>query len=201
MSLEQAPTRAVLLSLREEREVVGEAYNFLDEKRLLLAAEIIQQLKEYENLREKLEAQTRKARQQLVAATARHGLQGLSVYPALALKSVELQSHQRNFMGVQLRERSLEAEPGTININDICRPTAEAEACRQLFHEITLTSTKLAGLSGNLYRLVREYRLTQRRARALENVIIPELEGQLRDTSVYLEEMDMEDVIRARGGR
>ena len=35
---EQAPTRAAVLELRQERGVVSEAYDFLDEKRLLLAA-------------------------------------------------------------------------------------------------------------------------------------------------------------------
>ena len=44
---DQAPTRAAVLALREERVVVGEAYDFLDEKRLLLAAELLRQLEGY----------------------------------------------------------------------------------------------------------------------------------------------------------
>ena len=45
---EQAPTRAAVLELRQERSVVSEAYDFLDEKRLLLAAELLRQLDAYQ---------------------------------------------------------------------------------------------------------------------------------------------------------
>jgi len=56
----------------------------------------------------------------------------------------------------------------------------------------------LAGLSGNLHRLLEEYRLTERRARALENIILPEIEQSLNEMNGYLEEVDLEDAIRAR---
>ena len=58
--------------------------------------------------------------------------------------------------------------------------------------------TALAGVSGNLHRLLAEYRRTERRARALENVILPELAQALAQVSGYLEEMDLEDAIRVR---
>ena len=38
MGSEQAPTRAAVLELKAERVIVEEAYDFLDEKRLLLAS-------------------------------------------------------------------------------------------------------------------------------------------------------------------
>ena len=43
---EQAPTRAAILALKDERTVVAEAYDFLDEKRLLLAAELLRLMQE-----------------------------------------------------------------------------------------------------------------------------------------------------------
>jgi len=46
--------------------------------------------------------------------------------------------------------------------------------------------------------LLAEYRLTERRARALENVILPEIEQSLNEMNSYLEEADLEDAIRAR---
>ena len=48
------------------------------------------------------------------------------------------------------------------------------------------------------HRLLAEYRLTERRARALENVILPEIEQSLNEMNSYLEEADLEDAIRAR---
>ena len=61
---------------------------------------------------------------------------------------------------------------------------------------MVVQSAVVAGVSGNLYRLLAEYRLTERRSRALENVILPEIDQALREMSSHLEELDFEDAIR-----
>jgi V/A-type H+-transporting ATPase subunit D len=194
---DQAPTRAAVLALREERVVVGEAYDFLDEKRLLLAAELLRQLEAYARLRARLEALALTAGRRLAAAVAHHGLEGLSVYPAVALAGVHVGMTQRNFMGVTLVETVLEsAEPASPRA--AANPSPEAEQCRAVFTELLQQSALLAGVSGNLYRLQAEYRRTERRARALENVIIPEIEQALRVMGTHLEELDFEDAVRVR---
>ena len=199
MDAEQAPTRAAVLELRAERGVVEEAYDFLDEKRLLLAAELLQQLDRYEVLSSAIREKTRAARVQLLAAIHRHGLQGLSVYPSLSLDTLRIETSRRNLMGVTLLETAAvlpEATPDSAPA--AAYPSVEAAACREVFRELFALGTELAGISGNLYRLLAAYRLTERRARALENVILPEIEQSLSRMSTYLEEIDMEDAIRAR---
>ena len=196
---EQAPTRAAVLELRQERSVVSEAYDFLDEKRLLLAAEMLRQLDAYQSLQAKIESLAGQARRRLIAAVEQHGLQGLSVYPAALLEGLHLDRRQRNFMGVTLVETQLlvpESQAGAPR--PASNPSSEAEACRKVFTDIIQHSAVLAGLSGNLYRLLEEYRQTERRARALENVILPEIEQSLNEMTSYLEEVDLEDAIRAR---
>ena len=199
MDAEQAPTRAAVLELRAERGVVEEAYDFLDEKRLLLAAELLQQLDRYEILSSAIREKTSAARAQLLAALHRHGLQGLSVYPSLPLDTLRIETSRRNLMGVTLLETAAvlpEATPDSAPA--AAYPSVEAAACREVFRELFALGTELAGISGNLYRLLAAYRLTERRARALENVILPEIEQSLSRMSTYLEEIDMEDAIRAR---
>ncbi len=71
-------------------------------------------------------------------------------------------------------------------------------ACQALFHDLLLRASELAGVSGNLYRLLAEYRLTERRARALENVILPEIEQSLKVMTTHLEELEFEDAVRVR---
>ena len=196
---EQAPTRAAVLELRQERSVVSEAYDFLDEKRLLLAAEMLRQLDAYQRLQAKLESLAGQARQRLIAVVERHGLQGLSVYPAALLEGVRLDTQQRNFMAVTLVETQLRFTESQQSAPRLAsNPSSEAEACRKVFADMIRHSAELAGLSGNLHRLLAEYRLTERRARALENVILPEIEQSLNEMNSYLEEADLEDAIRAR---
>ena len=65
IDVDQAPTQAALLALRDERAVIDEAYEFLDEKRLLLAAELLRQLTRYESLKLELDEFTRQAKKRL----------------------------------------------------------------------------------------------------------------------------------------
>jgi V/A-type H+-transporting ATPase subunit D len=196
---DQAPTRAAVLALREERLVVGEAYDFLDEKRLLLAAELLRQLEAYASLGARIEALAHTAGRQLAAAVGHHGLEGLSVYPAAVLAGAQVGMTQRNFMGVTLVDTSLDESPAETAARRVAaNPSPEAERCGAAFSELLQPAVRLAGISGNLYRLQAEYRITERRARALENVIIPEIEQALRVMDTHLEELDFEDAVRVR---
>jgi V/A-type H+-transporting ATPase subunit D len=124
------------------------------------------------------------------------------VYPSLPLDTLRIETSRRNLMGVTLLETAAvlpEATPDSAPA--AAYPSVEAAACREVFRELFALGTELAGISGNLYRLLAAYRLTERRARALENVILPEIEQSLSRMSTYLEEIDMEDAIRARSMR
>ena len=158
---EQAPTRAALLALKDERTVVTEAYNFLDEKRLLLAAELLHQLDRYQQLLAKTESRADTAKRALAAAIARHGLQGLDVYPAASLEGFRLVTSKKNFMGVTLLATDQHIPPRDTAIPvPASNPSLEAEACRTAFQEILQQGATLAELSGNIHRLLLEYRLT-----------------------------------------
>lgn len=195
---EQAPTRAAILALNDERTVVAEAYDFLDEKRLLLAAELLRQLDRYQRLLGTTETLAEHAGRLLAAATVRHGLQGLGVYPADNLDGMQLATRRQNYMGVTLLESDLQIPPAEARAPACAsNPSSEAEACRKVFQEILQQGAALAEVSGNLHRLLDEYRKTERRARALENIILPEIDQALGEMTVHLEEVDLEDVIRA----
>jgi V/A-type H+-transporting ATPase subunit D len=195
--MEQAPTRSAVLELKGERAVVCEAYDFLDEKRLLLAAELLRQLEEHDRLQREFEALRQQAAAALVRAVARHGLQGLEVYPADAIEAGRFDTVTSNFMGVMLASTGLQLPDGGSEAAP-ANPSPEVRACQAVFHQLLLRAAGLAGVSGNLHRLLTEYRLTERRARALENVILPEIEQSLKVMTTHLEELEFEDTVRVR---
>jgi V/A-type H+-transporting ATPase subunit D len=176
--------------------VVGEAYEFLDEKRLVLAAELLRQLEQYRSLQQELKQLTVAARGRLIAAVRRHGLQELAMYPAREQDALRIERRQRRFMGVTLETVALELDDAPAVAASF--PSREAGQCRQAFEQLAQLNVRLAGVSGNLYRLMAEYRLTERRARALESIILPEIEQALKEISGHLEEIDLEDAIRVR---
>jgi len=58
----------------------------------------------------------------------------------------------------------------------------------------------VAAVSGNLERLSLEYRRSVRRARALQDVMLPELDHTIADIDGRLEEAEREDAIWMRQG-
>ena len=191
------PTPSVLQSLREERQVVQEGYRFLDEKRLLLAAEVLRQLERYRRLQREYEELHAEAARALQEAVARHGFDGLQVYPSGAdLEAATLPTETRKVLGVKVTESRLQAPlhapPRAVD------PSPEARECRRLFKELVERSAPLAALTGNLERLLDEYRRTERRARALEDVLLPEIAQQLLEVATRLEEIDQEEAVRTR---
>jgi V/A-type H+-transporting ATPase subunit D len=194
---ELSPTRSVALELDEERRLVREGYEFLDEKRLLLAAEILQQMAHFRECHREYVALHTGAARALAGAAGRHGLDGLQVYPAAELHDAAVRSEQRNFLGVRLITAWLEGAEGGEPARAV-RPSAEAEECRQAFGALVACAARLAAASGNLHRLAREYRRTERRARALENVLLPEIDNALREIEDHLEVLDQEEAVRVR---
>lgn len=196
--MEITPTRSALLEMREERHLFTEGFKFLDEKRLLLVAEIMRQLAHHRRVEEGWRLLLEQSRGALAAAVERHGLLDLALAPAPTGEAV-IGRQEREFFGVRL----VEAASVRIDLPPVPPwpvPSPEVATCRTLFVKLAAASVELAAISGNLQRLMNEYRRTERRARALEDVILPELASGLAEITSRLEEIDQEESIRVRLG-
>jgi V/A-type H+/Na+-transporting ATPase subunit D len=190
-------TRVAFLELQDERRLVREGYGLLDEKRMLLATEIMRQLRFHDELRAGLASLDAAALAALEAAVGAHGFDGLTVEPKLDLAPAALAVHVQPFLGLELPEAALEERgppppPGQ-------RPaTPEARRCAAAFRALALLNVRLAACMSSLTRLVEEYVRTERRARALENVVLPEIDGSLRFIEEQLDALDQEEAVRVR---
>lgn len=197
--MSESPTRSRLIALGEERRAMREGYLFLDEKCLLLAAEMQTELKRYEAFKASSDAARQAARQALAAALQRHGIDGLTVYPALPGKAIELAIKRGALLSVALRHvEVLTVESGA---PAAAFPSPEAEACRAAFSALALAATRLAASAGNLLRLHQEYRRTVRRGGAIHDVVLPELEREISDIDSRLDEMEREEALCIRARR
>lgn len=196
--MEIIPTRSALLEARDEHHVMHEGFRFLDEKRVLLAAEIVRQFEQYREANRLFAEAHTQAAVALEQAVVRHGFLGVQVYPAHPNDQATLKSEKKIFFGVPLIEGA-SLRPGKDKpVKPPVNPSPEANLCRRLFVELLHKSIPLAALSGNLHRLLAEYKRTERRARALEDVILPELEETIREIDVRLEELEQEESVRVR---
>jgi V/A-type H+-transporting ATPase subunit D len=193
---EITPTRSAILELDEERQAMREGYRFLDEKRLLLASEMLAELRRYEFAARVFQDRLREAAAALRAAVARHGLDGVQVYPPTLFATDALQRVSRQLLGLPLLSATCRAGGASARAAEHASP--EGKRCRELFSMVLRDAVPLAAHSGNLERLRLEYRRTERRARALEQVMMPELDAVIADLESRLEEMEQEEAIRVR---
>ena len=192
------PTRSVVLEMKEERRAMHDGYVFLDEKCLLLAGEMLRELERYHEHRRRFLAAWKSAIDALQAAVARHGLHGLLVYPAPEC-AARVAHASRGLMGVRLLEATLERDPSLAP--RAVDPSQEADGCRAAFSTLLAAAAPLAASTGNLERLALEYRRSVRRARALQDVLVPEIDRDVADLEARFEELEQEDAIFMAWGR
>ncbi len=193
-----SPTRSAVIEMKDERRAMHEGYVFLDEKCLLLAGEILRELAHHGRLQREWLQLHDSALAALQSAVARHGLQGLQVYPPADLAAAHVRTAAHSLMGVKLQQA--EWAPGDAPSEAAVQPSPEAEACRRAFAAVLAAATSLAAVAGNLERLSLEYRRSVRRARALQDVMLPELDHSIYDVESRLEELEQEDAIWMRRG-
>ena len=184
------------IALAEERQAMQEGYVFLDEKCLLLAGAMLRELRRFDEAKGRLRPLQSEAAAALAAALGRHGLQSLQCYPALPPGAVTLDLKQHLLLNVPLLDASTGRHP--VATPEPVYVSPEAEACRAAFLAFRQQLEVMAAMSGNLARLYREYRRSVRRVRALQDVLLPELDGELSEIETQLEELERDELLGAR---
>jgi V/A-type H+-transporting ATPase subunit D len=190
-------TRVALLELGEERRLVQEGYELLDEKRMMLAAEILRRLRDYTGLAADSAQRQVQARARFLAAVSRHGWQDLALAPVTSLADAQLRRETSVFLGLDLAAARLDGGDGQPAAEPLL-PTPELRACAQAVLALVRIQVALAADGASLRRLAQEYRRTERRARALENVVLPEIDDALHFVGEQLEALDLEEAVRVR---
>ncbi len=191
------PTRGAALALAEEKSLIKTGFGFLDEKRILLATNLLRELDEWKQVSADYKAENERALKTLQSAVKRHGIEGVQLYPATSKADGAISLKTKNHLGVKLAcdpnlDWSVEPAVGAVD------PSVQVEDCRQAFSKLVPLAARLAVKQSNIARLIKEYRSTERRARALENVLLPEATSALRKITDYLDEADQEEAIRIR---
>ena len=195
LSQTKSVSRSAYLELLHELELTNDGYRFLDEKRVLLAAEILRQRELYRDANERFEALCRAAAEALREAAADQGLGGLQVYPAPVLMKPQLQVTRRACVGLELLDARL--DPGKVTTGQRpMRRSPGVDICRDAHLDVVKAAAPLAALTANLERLMHEYTRTERRVRALENVVLPEIKREIEAMEEHLDLVDQEEVIR-----
>ena len=196
----QTASRSAFLELQDEQRLVNDGYEFLDEKRILLAAELLRQRDAWREANAEFMMRWDKAAKLLPAAAADQGLDGLQVHPSHALNETGLEISGRPYVGQVMLEASFDVG-GAARSREPVRSSREVRHLVDALRDALEAAAPLAAITANLRRLIREYRRTERRVRALENVVLPEIRQDLATMEEHLDLNDQEEVIRVRSLR
>ena len=196
----QTASRSAFLDLQDEQRLVNDGYEFLDEKRILLAAELLRQREAWREARTVFMDRWDRAAKLLPLAVADQGLEGLQVHPRYSLDEAGFEVSGRPYVGQVMLEASMDIGDTEL-ARDPIRPSGEVRQLATAFRGLLEAAAPLAAITANLHRLMREYRRTERRVRALENVVLPEIRQDLAAMEEHLDLNDQEEVIRVRSLR
>jgi V/A-type H+-transporting ATPase subunit D len=191
------PTRSNLLKTRQELRFAREGYEILDQKRVVLAKELVRLANDAEALQDKMEkmlAEAYRAQEKAMLTMGREHVE----WAALAVhKTVDVQVKYRGVMGISLPLIDASGEPPemTYSLGDTAASLDEASAA---FREVVTYIPELSRLVTSVWRLAVELRKTQRRVNALEFIFIPQYEETITFIQSSLEEREREETFRLK---
>ncbi len=194
------PTRIGLLGTREKRLTVLKGAGLLRGKREALANEFFRLMQGVLAGRVRLEESLREATRVLTVARALEGEDALCSLALAAAREIPVEIERRKVWGIPTPEvaaprllRSSDARGASpvgwgLGAIEVARRHEEAA-------EILLT---ISSREIRLRRLGEEIRKASRRINALEQVLIPELDGEISRIEIALEEREREDLTRLK---
>ncbi len=191
------PTRSNLLKTKQELRFAREGYEILDQKRVVLAKELVRLANDAEALEDKMGkmlAGAYRAQERAMLTMGREHVE----WAALAVhKTVEVQVKHRGVMGIALPLVDASGEPPemTYSLGDTTASLDEAAAA---FREVLCLIPEISRLVTSVWRLAVELRKTQRRVNALQYIFIPQYEQTISFIQSSLEEREREEVFRLK---
>lgn len=193
------PTRMELIALRRRRRLAERGLSLLKEKRDALIMELLETLREYGGLKERVRREMTEAYRKLAVAKMELGALKLLELAASTPSLYDLRLRLRSVMGVKVPALTL------IEAVDVRRPTHSlADTCGSLdeavaaFRRALASIVRLAEVEASIRGLAEEVKKVRRRVNALENVVIPKFDKAIRYVEFYLDERAREDIFRIR---
>lgn len=196
--MRDTPSKTALLERREELALVTEGKSVLEERRDILAKELLDLIKHCEALADTFERQYQQAWKSLQYAILRHGssgLMGLQVNSRELEESVNPGWKMVNRVGVNWLEAQQIPEFSTPDLTGSWSHSPELRTALKIFHELQVSAFKLAQTENNLQRMRLAFKAVQQRVNALEHIVLPETTQAIKFIEDGLEQIDREQMV------
>lgn len=189
------PTKGNLILSKKALKLAAMGYELLDRKRNILIRELMGLVGKAESLRNSIEDTYKEAYRELQLANISMGI----ITPFASCIPVEngVELSSKSVMGVELPKVTLEEKPLQVNYG-FARTNSQLDKAYMAFDKVKKITVTLAEVENSIYRLSVAIKKTQRRANALQNIIIPRHEKTVKFISDSLEEKEREEFSRMK---
>lgn len=195
MAQQVFPTKANLISTKKSLNLARLGYDLMDRKRNILVREMMLLIDEASELQNNVSATYERAYAALKKAYITLG--NCHDFAENVPVDNSLSVDYRSVMGVELpvvsvSEEETNAYYGLENTNSML------DEAFLRFKEVKAMTVRLAEIESSVYRLADAISKTQKRANALDNIMIPQFESTVKFISDALEEKEREDFSRLK---
>ena len=196
-----SPTRMNLLQRKAQAKMARDGAELLRNKRDALMQEFMELLRPLLDEREKLAEISQHAFQSLLMAKALDGQEAINSVAFATSRDVTVEVNLEKIWGIGIPE--VKAPDGYIRGPldrgyAITSTSARIDETAEAFEQVLEAVVRMAPTEVKLKRLGGEIRKTTRRVNALEEMIIPRYDNQIKYIQRTLEEREREDIFRLK---
>ncbi|MEM2082927.1 MAG: V-type ATP synthase subunit D [Nitrososphaerota archaeon] len=191
-------TRMELLKLKKSLEVAIRARNLLEEKRNVLAMELLDYIKKINLAQEKIDEKIRKAHNAFLEAQMVLGKIGIrSAVVSISPDRFSIEEKYRSIMGIRIPMLNLIENKIQIPYNFLSTPSKLDEVAFHM-NEVIKTTIEVAEAQATIKKLAEELKRIKRRVNALDRIIIPRIRNRIKYIEERLSEMERETIFRIK---
>ena len=191
-----APTKGSLMAAKRSRALAETGWELMDQKRNIIVRELVARVEQAKALQARIDDVFRSAYDALEIAEIKTG--GCEAALAMVPEDDTVRLRWRSVMGVELPSvKSDAADPDVLPYTLAASGSALDEAYRK-FAEVKGLLSELAETELSVYRLAFFIRKSQKRANALQNIVIPGLDEDIRRITDALAEKEREEFVRQK---
>ncbi len=183
------------MAIKKSNALAKVGFDLMDRKRNILIREIMTNLDDIKKLRDEISEVFGKAYQALQEANTTLGV--ISDLTNMVPIDDGITMTYRSVMGVEIPKVIYEKHPLKLTYG-MERANTKFDYAYRMFHEVKNLTIVLAEVENSVYRLANAIRKSQKRANALQNIVIPGFEENIKFITEALEEKEREEFTRQK---
>ncbi|HUN54813.1 MAG TPA: V-type ATP synthase subunit D [Smithella sp.] len=191
--IELPPTKSSLRKLKEDLAFAYEGYDLLNQKREILALEIVRKIGVIRRIEADFQAVLNKLYAAYREAALDLGSDALTLQSCLEMRGYFLHMDYARFMGLKLLNIRLDLKALRLAPH-LTQTTALYDRARENSRAALPMLAEYAAVMKSVIMLSRELKKVQRRVNALEKIFIPQHEEAKKYITDRIEEMEREEI-------